>query len=115
MAQDPQSRKDQIRRAALARLAQERVREQHEAVWEANLIQAELDAAAAWLEEKWGALQCPYCHFIAWQVGTPVEIPLTTGDVFSPMFPVMCGNCGHTTFVNAIVAGLVPDPNQEQQ
>jgi hypothetical protein len=31
----------------------------------------------------------------------------------SPAFPVMCGNCGHTTFVNAIRAGLLPESDDE--
>jgi len=32
----------------------------------------------------------------------------------SPAFPVMCGNCGHTTFVNAIRAGLLAEDGNDE-
>ncbi len=30
------------------------------------------------------------------------------------MFPVVCLNCGHTVFVSAVIAGLVPEPGEER-
>jgi hypothetical protein len=74
-----------------------------------------LQAAIAWIEEKWGDQQCPYCQHVEWQVGTPLEITASNGEVMSPAFPVMCGNCGHTTFVNAIKAGLSPETGEGQE
>ncbi len=74
-----------------------------------------LQAAIHWIEDKWGSQPCPYCRQIEWQVGTPAEIALAGGEVMSPSFPVMCGNCGHTTFVNAIRAGLVPEPDEDKE
>ncbi len=68
-----------------------------------------LRAAIDWLEQKWGDRSCPYCGETAWQVGTPLQLQLFPDEVMSPAFPVMCGNCGHTTFVNAVLAGIVPE------
>jgi len=73
-----------------------------------------LQAAIKWIEEKWGDQECPYCQQVEWQVGTPLEITASNGEVMSPAFPVMCGNCGHTTLVNAIKAGLLPEPGEDQ-
>lgn len=84
-------------------------REREEAVNEERL-----GAAIQWIESKWGEQSCPYCQHVAWQVGTPLEITVAEGEVMSPAFPVMCGNCGHTTFVNAIKAGLLSEPENEE-
>src|SRR5439155_8890232 len=61
--------------------------------------------AIHWLREKWKHPNCPYCEAADSQVGTPLEVRLSGDEVMSPAFPVMCGNCGHTTFVNAVLAG----------
>jgi RNase P subunit RPR2 len=74
-----------------------------------------LDAAIQWIESKWGEQACPYCQHVEWQVGTPLEITVAEGEVMSPAFPVMCGNCGHTTFVNAIKAGLLSEPDEAEE
>lgn len=75
----------------------------------------QLQQAIRWIEEKWGQQPCPYCQHIEWQVGTPLELQASEDEVMSPAFPVMCGNCGHTTLVNAIRAGLLPEPDEEDQ
>jgi hypothetical protein len=82
-------------------------------------LQAEqIVKAIIWLEQKWTeARRCPYCGNPHWEVGTPVEITLGNPmfgtpiqSPMSPMFPVMCTNCGNTVFINAILAGVVPAP-----
>ena len=106
--------------AALRRLAQtqaqtragsQRSRNMEEFLRRAQASDEELlDRAIAWLEERWGADRaCPYCGTRAWQVGTPLEIPLADGSAMTPAFPVMCTFCGNTVLINAIVAGLVPE------
>jgi hypothetical protein len=88
-----------------------RLLEQHE---QKVAEEERLQAAIRWIEDKWGDQACPYCEQVEWQVGTPAEISLSAGEVMSPTFPVMCGNCGHTTFVNAIKAGLLSEPEGEE-
>lgn len=65
------------------------------------------------LECVWGDRPCPYCHGKAWQVGTAVALIGTTNRMLSPAIDqvtiapahsVMCGACGHTTFINAAIA-----------
>jgi len=73
-----------------------------------------LEEAIRWVESKWGSQPCPYCQQVKWQVGTPLELSALNGEVMSPAFPVMCGNCGHTTFVNAIKAGLLSDEESQE-
>jgi hypothetical protein len=79
-------------------------------------LESELaDRAILWLREKWGDRECPYCDHVEWEVGTPVELSTLAGDGVTPAFPVMCSNCGHTTFINAVRAGLVPEPEDESE
>jgi hypothetical protein len=76
--------------------------------------QALIAQAVAWLDEKWMPGACPYCHHIEWDVGTPLNLVASDGTSMTPMFPVMCVNCGNTTFINAIRAGLFPEPEPEE-
>jgi hypothetical protein len=73
--------------------------------------------AIDWLALKWTDKHCPYCNARAWAVGEPVQIlaafPYYRKASLSPAFTVMCTNCGHTSLINAIVAGLVPEPDDE--
>lgn len=56
--------------------------------------------AIAWLRRTWGTRPCPYCEATQWEVGSPLEVRLTDAHVM-PLAPVLCGRCGHTTFVNS--------------
>jgi hypothetical protein len=80
------------------------------------------EKAVAWLRTKWvgdPAPHCPYCQTQGWTVGLPVELStvdqsgLNTWGAMAPMFPVVCLNCGHTVFVSAVVARLIPEPGSE--
>lgn len=74
-----------------------------------------LNAAIEWLAERWGPQQaCPYCETTSWSVGTPFFVSLQSGESLSPHFAVMCDNCGNTVFINAILAGLVPEEDAEE-
>jgi hypothetical protein len=73
--------------------------------------------AIAWLEEKWGGRACPYCGASDWAIGEPVQLLAAfvryQKGTLSPAFTVMCTNCGHTSLINALVAGLVAEPEDE--
>jgi hypothetical protein len=88
--------------SALARmLAQKQVEHQDELERE----------AIKWLIERWGTERpCPYCSNPQWRIGTPVEFLLVSGEATAPHFPVLCTNCGNTVLINAVHAGIVPDP-----
>ncbi len=102
--------------AELGREIAARLLEQHQQKKEEEESEAQrLQAGIRWIEEKWGEQPCPYCEHVEWQVGTPLEISLAGEEVMSPAFPVMCGNCGHTTFVNAIRAGLNPESDERKE
>jgi len=85
--------------------------------WEGELAEAGeelrqlfIAAAVRWLERQWKPhRRCPYCEAASWSVGTPSAISLESGEALSPHFPVMCDNCGNTVFINAILAGLLPE------
>lgn len=93
---------DDMRDFALSQLVHERLRRR------ALEDPENIHRAIEWLSQKWGSRPCPYCGDFAWQVGTPLEIRLADDELMSPAFPVMCGNCGNTVLINAVVAGLVP-------
>jgi hypothetical protein len=67
---------------------------------------------ARWLSKNWGSRPCPYCENTSWQLGTPVELLDLSGVPMHPSFPVMCSQCGNTVFINAIKAGLWPEPDE---
>lgn len=83
---------------------------------ERQRIGAEIDRAIAWLQSKWSgngdAVACPYCKHNSWSVGPPLEL-VTRRSAMAPMFPVVCDTCGHTTFVSAVISGLMPEPGTE--
>ena len=76
--------------------------------------EARVSKAISWLSAKWKDTECPYCSASDWQVGTPLEISLGPDESMSPAFPVMCGNCGHTSLINAVLAGLVDPPTEAE-
>lgn len=73
-----------------------------------ELEQAVYEASVAWLRLKWGqdgrAPHCPYCDTRNWAVEPPFSIVGKGSSL--PVFPVICAECGHTTFVSAEVADL---------
>lgn len=84
-----------------------------------ELAQAIHEAQVAWLRLKWGekgkAPACPYCAAREWSIGPPLYLAVRDGFYWSePMFLVGCGNCGHTTLVNADVPGI-PSENTEDR
>jgi CTP-dependent riboflavin kinase len=98
--------------AAIARLLEQQeaseAQERNEA--EQGERESMLDAAINWLDEKWGRAKCPYCQQGPWEIAGPFSIPVGDGEIFlSPVFTVMCSNCGQTTFVNAVRSGAVPE------
>src|SRR4051794_9450387 len=112
MADDPTV----VRRAALAHaIRQAQQREQWREFLETPEGRADfVQGAIAWIVEKWPVpRECPHCHTTEWEVGTPFELR-TGGDAsLTPHFPVMCSNCGNTVLINAVRAGLVPEPEEE--
>lgn len=68
----------------------------------------------AHLQKKWGSKACPMCDKGPWNVQDSTyqfaeynEGSLVVGGPVIPVVPVICGNCGHTILINAIVAGVI--------
>src|SRR2546430_173396 len=87
----------------------------HQPTPQEALTAAQINQAIEWLQKKWGAdRSCPYCGTSSWRVGGPMQIlaafvtPYGKGAL-SPAFTVMCANCGHTSLVNSIVAGITKE------
>lgn len=72
-----------------------------------------VDAAIAWLEEKWGVgRQCPYCGTSEWDVRSPLDDFLSEQGPISAHFEVSCKNCGNTALIDAFKAGLLPEAHE---
>jgi hypothetical protein len=75
-----------------------------------ELDDAVYDASLRWLMLKWGeegrAPFCPYCGERNWAIQPPLEFVVKENPLPSAVFPVICNECGHTTFVAALVADL---------
>lgn len=75
-----------------------------------------------WLTEKTGGKHpCNVCQADDWVLGDHLIAPplsTMTGGVIlgGPSYPsaiLVCKNCGHTQFFNAIVMGLIKEPTKE--
>jgi hypothetical protein len=42
------------------------------------------------------------------------EQGIVLGGPIMPVIPVICGNCGHTELINAIVAGVISPPKADE-
>ena len=69
------------------------------------------------LRTKWGGTPCPMCRVTNWSIqGAIYQLPqfnpigMVIGGSLIPVVPVVCGNCGNTILVNAILAGLWTNP-----
>jgi hypothetical protein len=108
-------------RQARLREAFRRYDEANQQALEAEQAREELQealyaAAAEWLEEKWGTHRpCPYCGNKEWTVSTPFNILLESRNTLPPHFSAICTNCAHTTLINAVAAGLFPEPELEHE
>jgi hypothetical protein len=68
------------------------------------------------------APHCPFCGSDQWSIGPHLVQPVTLGPAYQlqlggfigyPQIAVVSTKCGHTMFINAVVAGLLP-PAPEQ-
>src|SRR4051812_21106895 len=97
---------EQARESALARLVEDQEREEQRKRWSED--PAFIEKAIRWLDERWGPhAPCPYCRSESWGIGSPFELPTTSGGALTPHFPVMCSVCGNTVFINAVLARVV--------
>jgi hypothetical protein len=74
------------------------------------------------LSEKWAGRKCSQCGVESWQIQESLfELRqfsgggLTVGGPVMPVVPVTCANCGNTVLLNAIVAGVMPKPEDSKK
>ncbi len=78
--------------------------------------QVDLMVANEWLISHWPAHRpCPLCDHEEWRIGpSVVQVPtsalgLQTPPRINPCVAVVCGHCGNTVLLNAIIMGLLPE------
>lgn len=71
------------------------------------------------LNEKWAGRKCAQCGVGKWEIqGSLFELRqftgggLVVGGPLIPVVPVTCVNCGNTVLVNALLAGVLPRPEE---
>ena len=70
------------------------------------------------LSAKWGNNKpCPMCGGGPWTVQDRTfqlmefnEVGMVVGGAVFPVVPIMCGNCGNTILINAMLSGAIPRP-----
>jgi predicted nucleic-acid-binding Zn-ribbon protein len=75
-----------------------------------------------WLNKNWHTPKaCPICKQNNWAVSESLALlPRLVKDAMEapnlvyPVFLVTCGTCGYTLFINALVAGLLPQEKKER-
>lgn len=76
---------------------------------------------AAWLKEHWqGTTLCPISMDNNWLIGDHLVQPLTLmsggvalGGTGYPVAQIICGSCGYTIYMNAVIMRVVP-PKEPQ-
>jgi hypothetical protein len=70
------------------------------------------------LNQKWSGRPCPQCHVANWQVqDSAYQLMqfsgggIVIGGPVLPVVPVICGNCGNTILVNALMLGAIGQPD----
>jgi hypothetical protein len=78
--------------------------------------QVDLAAANEWLINRWPEHRsCPLCNHEEWRIGPSfAQIPtstlgLQTPPRINPCVAVVCGHCGNTILLNALIMGLLPE------
>lgn len=78
--------------------------------------QVDLAAANEWLINRWPEHRsCPLCNHEEWRIGPSfAQIPtstlgLQTPPRINPCVAVVCGHCGNTVLLNALIMGLLPE------
>lgn len=78
--------------------------------------QVDLAPANEWLISRWPAHRpCPLCNHEEWRIGPSfAQIPtsalgLYTPPRITPCVAVVCGHCGNTVLLNALIMGLLPE------
>lgn len=82
-----------------------------------KISEKDYKAIKTWLEQKWsGDHTCSVCGKTDWYISPHyVAAPVTSksgegvifGGEFYPHVSIICANCSHTVFFNAIMMGLV--------
>ena len=81
-------------------------------------LKLDLEKAETWLNEHWkGDRVCPICGNTHWW-GSDQAMEIRSFDegrvggsgIVVPLLAITCSTCGNTLFFNAILAGLVEQP-----
>ena len=84
-----------------------------------ELKKADVDAIKRWVEEKApGAIVCTVCGENSWLVGEHLVAPpihaqgLLLGGTSYPQAMLICVNCAHTVYFNAVIMGLLKEKEE---
>jgi predicted RNA-binding Zn-ribbon protein involved in translation (DUF1610 family) len=76
------------------------------------------------LNKKWGQKNCPMCGENSWNVSDKIfelrefhngNLVVGKESTIFPVFPVSCNNCGNSIFVNALIAGAIQKPSEQNE
>jgi hypothetical protein len=85
-----------------------------------KLSQAEIDKALNWIRSQWGPIPatCSICKTAKWTLQDYVVAPpqwsqqtVLAAPVAFPQLILSCNKCGHSLFVSAVKAGIIPAAN----
>lgn len=84
-------------------------------------LEADPGKLTEWFAEKWKHGPCPVCQTDLWtplpRLGMVPNInpPGPDGGNVVPVLIINCTNCGYTLSINALVAGLLKDPDWDSE
>ncbi|HEV7937852.1 MAG TPA: hypothetical protein VGP18_07495 [Solirubrobacteraceae bacterium] len=84
-------------------------------------MELDQEALSRWFSEKWNHGPCPVCATDLWtplpRLGVVPNLnPLGPGAInVVPVLLVSCTNCGYMLAINALVAGIVQEPDWSEE
>lgn len=85
---------------------------------EKHITPEQAEKLIAWLKEKAPhGIKCSVCGVNDWQIAPDIVTPLrltdgavSIGGSMYPLVMLICRNCAHTIFLNAILSGVMDRP-----
>lgn len=84
-----------------------------------SLSEKDKQKVIQWVKEKYdqtAGIVCSVCQKKKWTIGDDLVMPsvfkdnaVQIGGVGYPQAMLLCNNCGHTIFINAVRVGLIPE------
>ena len=88
-----------------------------------ELNQEDIAIIKRWMGEKWKDAKCSICKVNSWHIGahmvaapiSPKSGGMIIGEDVYPQIMMICTNCAHTVYFNAVILGVAEGGKEEDK